>query len=253
MTRCHLQLDSQSKLCVTYTWFRDIPQRMCNVWYVIRKSNGRQSDNSGFLILTILSREKTRNFYCYQFLIDLSKKCPVTVTLIQLVITTSKKLNLFVKVAPRIVTCAGVPCPARIAGSDRSVRVCQADVVRAVVVAARPAARHRGLVVDHVSCPSKASCMRNRSPAGRDGKPWLWQTVTVGGFRSTVRAQCRREESVMLKPTSRAKPTRRAITLGNLCAAERQWQGRDTTTRGATKRQRHAHTRTRTPTAKHSH
>ena len=44
-TGCHLQLDSQSKLCITYTWFRAIQQRMCNVWFMIRKGSGRQACN----------------------------------------------------------------------------------------------------------------------------------------------------------------------------------------------------------------
>ena len=47
-------------------------QRMCKVWYMIRKGNGRQPDNICCLIPIILSKNKACDCYCHQILIDLS-------------------------------------------------------------------------------------------------------------------------------------------------------------------------------------
>ena len=49
-------------------------QRMCHVWYMIRKGTGRQSDNNCYLTLIILSKNKACDCYCHQVLINLSKK-----------------------------------------------------------------------------------------------------------------------------------------------------------------------------------
>ena len=49
-------------------------QRMCNVWYVNKKGNGRQPDNICHLFLIILSNNKACDCYCHLILIDLSKK-----------------------------------------------------------------------------------------------------------------------------------------------------------------------------------
>ena len=100
----HLQLDSQSKLCITYTWFRDIQHRMCNVWYMIRKGNGRQPDNTWYQILMILSTNKACDCYCHLILIDLSKNknCNCCCYLIRN--DRLKKINLFVKIMARRVS-----------------------------------------------------------------------------------------------------------------------------------------------------
>ena len=60
--------------------FADFKPSMCNVWYMIRKGNGRQPDNICYLILIILSKNKACDCYCHLILIDLSKKKTVTVT-----------------------------------------------------------------------------------------------------------------------------------------------------------------------------
>ena len=49
-------------------------QRMCSVWYMIRKGNGRQPDNICYLILTISSKNKACDCYCHLILSDLPKK-----------------------------------------------------------------------------------------------------------------------------------------------------------------------------------
>ena len=60
---------------------------------MIRKGNGRQPDNTCFLILIIFSK-KACNCCCHLILIDLSKNKTVTVSIIEFVITTSKKTQI---------------------------------------------------------------------------------------------------------------------------------------------------------------
>ena len=46
-------------------------QSMCNVWYMIRKGNGRQPDNICYLIQITLSKYEACDCYCHPILIDL--------------------------------------------------------------------------------------------------------------------------------------------------------------------------------------
>ena len=49
-------------------------QRMCNVWYMIRKGTRSQPDNICHLLLSILSKNKACDCNCHLILIDLPKK-----------------------------------------------------------------------------------------------------------------------------------------------------------------------------------
>ena len=63
-------------------------QRMCNVWYMIRKGTGRQPDNTCYLVLIDLSQKKNCICYCY-----LIRSCrPI------------KKIHLFVRIAAGTVS-----------------------------------------------------------------------------------------------------------------------------------------------------